>query len=93
MNISNLHINNLLAHIETISNLMNITFDKQVLKDEILKNYSFYTYHYLKTHGLYLKIWQRKFKDLELLVIAQECIMIANRQLKRIKLNCMIIFF
>jgi len=41
MNISNLHINNLLAHIETISNLMNITFDKQVLKDEILKNYSF----------------------------------------------------
>ena len=93
MNISNLHIANLLDHIDIIANLMNITFDKEVLKGEILNNFSFYTYHYLKTHGLYLKIWQKKFKDLELLVIAQECIMMANKQFKKNKVKFQDHFF
>ena len=59
-----------------IKNILDYTDSTKTLDQiEMLikNNYSFYWYHYLNTQQNYLKIWQKKLKDLELLLIAIEC--------------------
>ena len=46
---------------------MNVPFVK--FNKEIEKNYCFYWYHYLNTQLDFMKYWQKKIKDLEILLI------------------------
>ena len=46
---------------------LNIPISK--IEKEIKNNYSFYWYHYLNTQLQYIKLWQVRFKDLEMLLI------------------------
>ena len=80
LKVTDFHVSNLLNHIQVINNFLGLQLDNNFLKKEIFNNFSFYYYHYLKSHRNYLNIWQKKFQDLELFVIAQECIILANRQ-------------
>jgi len=45
-------------------------------------NYSFYWYHYLNTQLQYIKIWQVRFKDLEMLLIGLQTLIQSIRYLK-----------
>ena len=46
---------------------LNLTFPK--IQKEIRDNYSFFWYHYLNFQLEYIKFWQEKLKDLEMLLI------------------------
>ena len=46
---------------------LNVPISK--IEKEIRNNYSFYWYHYLNTQLEYIKLWQIRFKDLEMLLI------------------------
>ena len=46
---------------------LNVPISK--IEKEIKNNYSFYWYHYLNAQLQYIKLWQVRFKDLEMLLI------------------------
>ena len=67
------HLDVLLKFSSSISKFLNQSFDIKITKEKILKNFSFYRFHYLNAQLKFLKIWQLKFKDLELLMLYLEC--------------------
>ena len=56
---------------------LNIPFVK--INKEIEKNYCFYWYHYLNAQLEYMKYWQLKTKDLEILLISLQSIIQSNK--------------
>ena len=56
-------------------------------KKIILKNYSFFSYHWNSTKIKYMKTWLDKFKDLEMLLIYIECSIISNQNENKIMNN------
>ncbi len=71
-----------------ISNLLlrlNLKFSTDIVNKLIMKDFSFYWYHFLNTQLNFLKYWKNNLNDLELLLIAIECsiqgnLIIANKQ-------------
>ena len=59
---------------------MNIPFNK--FYKEIEKNYCFYWYHYLSAQLKYMKYWQLKTKDLEILLIGLQSVIQSLSYLK-----------
>jgi len=59
---------------------LNISVSK--IEKEILNNYSFYWYHYLNAQLEYIKAWQLRFKDLEMLLIGLQTLIQSIRSLK-----------
>jgi hypothetical protein len=59
---------------------LNIPISK--IEKEIKNNYSFYWYHYLNTQLQYIKLWQVRFKDLEMLLIGLQILIQSIRDLK-----------
>jgi len=59
---------------------LNVPFSK--IEKEIRNNYSFYWYHYLNTQLQYIKIWQLRFRDLEMLLIGLQALIQNIRYLK-----------
>jgi hypothetical protein len=59
---------------------LNIPISK--IEKEIKNNYSFYWYHYLSTQLEYIKIWQIRFKDLEMLLIGLQTLIQSIREAK-----------
>ena len=59
---------------------LNIPISK--IEKEIKNNYSFYWYHYLNTQLQYIKLWQVRFKDLEMLLIGLQTLIQSIRDLK-----------
>ena len=53
------------------------------IQKELKSNYSFYWYHYLNVQLRYIKFWQNKLKDLEMLLIALQTIILSLNYLKR----------
>jgi len=49
---------------------LNLNLSFQKIQREIKNNYSFFWYHYLNFQLQYIKFWQEKLKDLEMLLIA-----------------------
>ena len=64
--------------IQVICVHLNITFSREKIADELKKYYSFYWYHYLNTQLKYLKMWQNRLNDLELLLISMQCLIQSN---------------
>ena len=56
------------------------------IEKEIKNNYSFYWYHFLNVQLTYIKFWQEKLKDLEMLLIALQVIILTLAHSKRKKL-------
>ncbi len=61
---------NLAIFISKISKCLNINFDTKIIENEIKSQFSFYWYHYLSCQIDWLKMWQLKLKDNELLLIS-----------------------
>jgi len=59
---------------------LNISVSK--IEKEIKNNYSFYWYHYLNTQLQYIKLWQVRFKDLEMFLIGLQTLIQSIRYLK-----------
>ena len=70
--IINKHMDILINLINSISKFLDFKLNQDLIKKKILKNFSFYWLHYLNTQLEYLRIWQSKFNDLELLMIFTE---------------------
>ncbi len=64
--------------IQVICVHLNITFSREKITNELKKYYSFYWYHYLNTQLQYLKMWQNRLNDLELLLISMQCLIQSN---------------
>ena len=53
------------------------------IEREIKSNYSFYWYHYLNVQLEYIKFWQDKLKDLEMLLIGMQVLILTLNSIKR----------
>ena len=53
------------------------------IEKEIKNNYSFYWYHFLNVQLEYIKFWQGKLKDLEMLLIGVQVLILTLNSLKR----------
>ena len=53
------------------------------IEREIKSNYSFYWYHYLNVQLEYIKFWQDKLKDLEMLLIGMQVLILTMNSIKR----------
>ena len=60
---------------------LNIPISK--IEKEIKNNYSFYWYHYLNAQLEYIKIWQIRFKDLEMLLIGLQTLIQSIKDIKK----------
>ena len=65
--------------------ILNINSSLNRIEKEIKNNYSFYWYHYLNVQLQYIKFWQLRLKDLEMLLIGLQTIIQAFNYLKRLK--------
>ena len=74
MNIINEEIVYLSRFIYEQSKLLSLNLPLSKIEKEIKKNYSFYWYHYLNVQLEYIKYWQLKLNDLEMLLISLQVI-------------------
>jgi len=65
---------NLSIFISKIVNNLGLKLNSKVIENEITSQFSFYWYHYLSCQIDWLKWWQIKFKDNELLLIALQAL-------------------
>ena len=78
---------------EEISSLSKFIFEQTKLlslglsisriEREIKNNYSFYWYHYLNVQLEYIKFWQDKLRDLEMLLIGMQVLILTMNSIKR----------
>ena len=75
-------INSLSRFIFQQSRFFSLNIPISKIEKEIKNNYSFYWYHYLNTQLQYIKLWQVRFKDLEMLLIGLQTLIQSIRDLK-----------
>jgi hypothetical protein len=75
-------INSLSKFIFQQLKFFSLNFSVSKIEKEIKNNYSFYWYHYLNTQLQYIKLWQLRFKDLEMLLIGLQTLIQSIRDLK-----------
>ena len=63
--------------------LMSLGMSISRIEREIKNNYSFYWYHYLNVQLEYIKFWQDKLKDLEMLLIGMQVLILTMNSIKR----------
>ena len=63
--------------------LMSLGLSISKIEREIKNNYSFYWYHYLNVQLEYIKFWQDKLKDLEMLLIGMQVLILTLNTIKR----------
>ena len=52
------------------SQFFNLNLNKKLIEDEFTSQYSFYWYHFLSCQLQWLKMWKKKFKDIDMILIA-----------------------
>ena len=76
-------INSLSKFIFEQSKLLYLNLPISKIEKEIKNNYCFYWYHYFNVQLEYIKFWQEKLKDLEMLLIGLQVIIQTLNYLKR----------
>tara|TARA_Y100000590_G_scaffold426962_1_gene536648 strand:- start:566 stop:1570 length:1005 start_codon:yes stop_codon:yes gene_type:complete len=61
---------NLSLFVSKITNSLNLKLNSKIIEEEIRSQFSFYWYHYLSCQLAWLKYWNAKLKDNDLLLIA-----------------------
>jgi len=72
--IAHLETKNISIFIAKIMSNLNIKLERKIIEDEINSQFSFYWYHYLSCQLNWLKFWQLKLKDNDLLLISLQTI-------------------
>jgi len=75
-------INSLSKFIFQQLNFVSLNIPISKIEKEIKNNYSFYWYHYLNTQLQYIKLWQVRYRDLEMLLIGLQTLIQTIRYLK-----------
>ena len=83
-------INTLINLIQFVSKKLDFLIEKEDIKKEIKKNFSFYWFHFLEVQIKYLKEWKKSFGDLELLLISKQCSEIYLKNIKSEVVNVII---
>ncbi len=76
-------INSLSKFIFEQTKLLSLTLPVSKIEKEIKNNYSFYWYHFLNVQLEYIKFWQDKLKDLEMLLIGVQVLILTLNSLRR----------
>ncbi len=76
-------INSLSKFIYEQIKLLSLNMSISKIEKEIKNNYSFYWYHFLNVQLEYIKFWQGKLKDLEMLLIGVQVLILTLNSLKR----------
>ena len=76
-------INSLSKFIFEQAKLLSLSLPISKIEKEIKNNYSFYWYHYLNVQLEYIKFWQDKLKDLEMLLIGVQVLILTLNSFKR----------
>ena len=63
--------------------LLSLSLPLSRIEKEIKNNYSFYWYHFLNVQLEYIKFWHDKLKDLEMLLIGVQVLILTLNSLKR----------
>jgi hypothetical protein len=71
----------------TIKVYLKLFVDKNELEKELLNDFSFYSYHYLDVQLKFLQIWQKKFKDLDVILLFHLCAIEANSKYFKSKIS------
>lgn len=72
------HLNFLTKLMSIVGQCIDIKVNLEDHKDELYKNYSFYSYHYFDLQLKYLNLWRRAVNDLDFFLISQELSINAN---------------
>ena len=76
-------INSLSKFIFEQTKLLSVSMPVSKIEREIKNNYSFYWYHFLNVQLEYIKFWQDKLKDLEMLLIGVQVLILTLNSIKR----------
>ena len=76
-------INSLSKFIFEQSKTLSLQLQLSRIEKEIRNNYSFYWYHFLNVQLEYIKFWQDKLKDLEMLLIGVQVLILTLNSIKR----------
>ena len=76
-------INSLSKFIFEQMKLLSFVMPVSKIEKEIKNNYSFYWYHFLNVQLEYIKFWQDKLKDLEMLLIGVQVLILTLNSIKR----------
>ena len=76
-------INSLSKFIFEQTKLLSLAMPVSKIEREIKNNYSFYWYHFLNVQLEYIKFWQDKLKDLEMLLIGVQVLILTLNSIKR----------
>tara|TARA_B100000029_G_C17483407_1_gene926375 strand:- start:172 stop:1185 length:1014 start_codon:yes stop_codon:yes gene_type:complete len=72
--IINDEINSLSKFVYSFSKPLNLSLDTTIIKNELELQFCFYWYHFLSSQLRWLKMWQDKIKDIDLLFISLQAI-------------------
>ena len=81
--IINEEINSLSKFIFEQTKLLSLGMPISKIEREIKNNYSFYWYHFLSVQLEYIKFWQDKLKDLEMLLIGVQVLILTLNSIKK----------
>ena len=76
-------INSLSKFIFEQMKLLSFVMPVSKIEREIKNNYSFYWYHFLSVQLEYIKFWQSKLKDLEMLLIGVQVLILTLNSIKK----------
>ena len=76
-------INSLSKFIFEQVKILSLPLPLSKIEKEIRNNYSFYWYHFLNVQLEYIKFWQAKLKDLEMLLIGVQVLILTLNSIKR----------
>ena len=76
-------INSLSKFIYEQAKILSLPLQLSKIEREIKNNYSFYWYHFLNVQLEYIKFWQDKLKDLEMLLIGVQVLILTLNSIKR----------
>ncbi len=85
-------INSLSKFIYEQAKILSLPLQLSKIEREIKNNYSFYWYHFLNVQLEYIKFWQAKLKDLEMLLIGVQVLILTLNSIKRSFVNFNSIF-
>ena len=80
-------INSLSKFIFEQVKILSLPLPLSKIEREIRNNYSFYWYHFLNVQLEYIKFWQDKLKDLEMLLIGVQVLILTLNSIKRNFIN------
>ena len=85
-------INSLSKFIFEQTKLLSLSMPVSKIEREIKNNYSFYWYHFLNVQLEYIKFWQDKLKDLEMLLIGVQVLILTLNSIKKNPTNLYSVF-